>query len=126
MSIHANAFAASHADWLCVECWIARHAIERGVGGCGASVRRSERGRRTRREHVFADFFLRTDRGKFPAPEAEEGAGGREAISRPPFPFFDRVIRRGCAHAVERRHHTSGGAGGLGRAVSALSPGGSG
>ena len=30
-------------------------------------------------KHVFADFFLRPASVKFPDPEAEEGAGGRES-----------------------------------------------
>jgi hypothetical protein len=79
MSIRASAFVAWRADWLCVECWIARHAIGRGVGGCGASAGQGERGRRTRRDDVFAHFFLLIESVKFPDPEPEEGAGGRES-----------------------------------------------
>jgi hypothetical protein len=38
MSIRASVFAAWNADWLCVACWIARHAIRRGVGARVVSV----------------------------------------------------------------------------------------
>jgi hypothetical protein len=31
MNIRASVFAAWPADWLCVACWIAKHAIRRGV-----------------------------------------------------------------------------------------------
>jgi hypothetical protein len=38
MNIRASVFAAWHADWLCVACWIGKHAIRRGVVGRVVSV----------------------------------------------------------------------------------------
>ena len=80
----AGVFVAWRADWLCVACWIGRRAIERGVGSRVASARPSARGRRTRREHVFASSAPRSRQRKLPRPEAEEGAGGRLRVGASP------------------------------------------
>src|SRR6185369_3729348 len=79
MNIRASVFAAWRVAWLCVACWIASHVIGRVVGASVVSVCTREVGRRTLREHVFADFDSDSASVKFPDPKAEEGAGGRES-----------------------------------------------
>src|SRR6202030_2997744 len=59
---------------------------------------------------------------KFLDPKRREERVVVKAISRPPFPFFDIGERGGYAHELERRQHAAGAPGGIGAAVSALSP----
>jgi len=109
-NIRVGVFAVWHVAWLCVACWIARHATANGVGIVVASVGRGERGRRTPLEHVFADLIVRSASVKFPDPKRRRERAGVRAISRPPFPFFDIWGRGGYAHAVARRDPAAGGA----------------
>ena len=53
------------------------------------SARSAWRGRHVLK-HVFRSGNLVADSLKCPDPQTEEGAGGRERVSRPPFPFFER------------------------------------
>ena len=60
---------------------------------------------------------LVADSLKFPRPQTEEGAGGHERVSCPPFPFFERGSVEGTSHALGRRHGQAGVTGGVGPAV---------
>ena len=56
---------------------------------CGSKRDEGNRGRRTRRDDVFAHFFLRQARIKVPRPQCgERGAGGRESDFASPVSFL--------------------------------------
>jgi hypothetical protein len=110
MNNRAGVFAAWRAAWLCVACWIGSRVTGHGVGVGVVNACRSARGRRTHREHVFADSFSVSASVKFPDLKRRRERAGVRVILRPPFPFFDIWEGGEYAHAVARRDHAAGGA----------------